>query len=166
MRSNGKIAGEIVKGAVAGAAATWVMTQATTWMYEYEDERAKQRENEVRGDRTAYETAAEKAARLAGVELSNEQRAQGGTAIHWATGIAAGAAYAVLRRRWPATAAAVGLPFGAAFYLVVDELMNPLLGLTPGPQAFPWQAHARGLGGHLVFGLANDLVLDGLDRVA
>lgn len=44
--------------------------------------------------------------------------------------------------------------------------MNPLLGFTPGPRAFPWQAHARGLGGHLAFGLTSDLILDGLDRVA
>ena len=49
---------------------------------------------------------------------------------------------------------------------VIDELMNPVLGFAPGPQVFPWQAHARGLGGHLVFGLTSELVLEGLDRVA
>jgi hypothetical protein len=48
----------------------------------------------------------------------------------------------------------------------IDELMNPPLGLTPGPQAFPWQAHARGFSGHLAFGLTSELVLEGLDRVA
>jgi uncharacterized membrane protein YagU involved in acid resistance len=47
----------------------------------------------------------------------------------------------------------------------MDELMNPLLGFTPGPQAFPWQAHARGLGGHVVFGLATEGVLQVLDRM-
>lgn len=166
MREDGRIGADLVKGAIAGAAATWLMNQATTWMYEREDEQAKQREKAARGDRSAYETAAERAAGAAGVELPEEQRGQAGSAIHWATGIAGGAAYAVLRRRWPSTAAAAGLPFGAGFFLLVDELMNPLLGLTPGPQAFPWQAHARGLGGHLVFGAANELVLEGLDRVA
>jgi uncharacterized membrane protein YagU involved in acid resistance len=74
--------------------------------------------------------------------------------------------YAVLRRRWPATAAGFGLPFGVGLFLTVDELMNPLLGLTPAPPAFPWQTHARGLAGHVVFGVANHLVLRGLDRVA
>ena len=48
----------------------------------------------------------------------------------------------------------------------IDELLNPVLGLTPGPLAFPWQTHARGLGGHLAFGVATELVLEGLDRVA
>lgn len=50
--------------------------------------------------------------------------------------------------------------------LLTDLLLNPVLRLTPGPRAFPWQAHARGLGGHLVFGAATELVLEGLDRVA
>lgn len=166
MRSNGGVASDIVKGAVAGAAATWLMGQATGWMYEREDTEARRREEEARGDRTAYETAAEKAAGMTGVELSKEQRSQAGLAIHWATGIGAGIVYALLRHRAPAVTAANGLAFGTGFYLVVDEVLNPLLGLTPGPQAFPWQAHARGLGGHLAFGATTELVLEGLDRVA
>jgi hypothetical protein len=166
MRRNGGAAADLVKGALAGAAATWLMTQVTAWMYEHESDDAKRRENQARGDRTAYESAAEQAAGLAGVRLSGEQRSHAGTAIHWATGIAAGALYAVLRKRWPASAIAKGLPFGAGFFLLVDELLNPVLGLTPGPQAFPWQTHARGLGGHLAFGATTELVLEGLDRVA
>lgn len=166
MNQDGRVVGDIVKGALAGAAATWLMTQATTWMYEQEPDEAKQRENEARSDRSAYEVAAEKAAAVAGMELSQEQRGQAGLAIHWATGIGAGIVYALLRRRAPAVRAANGLAFGTGFYVVVDEILNPVLGLTPGPQAFPWQAHARGLGGHLAFGATTELVLEGLDRVA
>ena len=40
------------------------------------------------------------------------------------------------------------------------------LGLTPGPRAFPWQAHARGLAGHLVLGLATEGVLQAADLAA
>jgi hypothetical protein len=165
MHGNGGVGSDILKGAVAGAAATWLMGQATTWMYEHEDAKARRREDEARGDRSAYETAAEKAAGFAGVELSKEQRGQAGLAIHWALGIGAGVVYALLRRRAPAVRAANGLAFGTGFYLVVDEVLNPVLGLTPGPEAFPWQAHARGLGGHLAFGATTELVLEGLDCV-
>ena len=166
MKPNGSMAADLVKGAIAGAVATWLMNQATTWMYQYESDQARHRENQARGGRSAYERAAERGAGALGVSLSDEQRAQTGAAIHWTTGIAAGALYGVLRRRWPAAAAANGLPFGTGFFLVVDELANPLLGLTPGPAAFPWQTHARGLGGHVVFGATMELLLDGLDRVA
>ncbi|MGE3507475.1 MAG: hypothetical protein AB7N65_01155 [Vicinamibacterales bacterium] len=57
MRRHGHVFGDMVKGAIAGAAATWMMGQATTWMYEQEGAQAKARENRVRGDRTAYEIA-------------------------------------------------------------------------------------------------------------
>jgi hypothetical protein len=166
MPDNSHIGVDVIKGAIAGAAATWLMGQVTTWLYEHEDRQAREREDRARRGVTAYERAAEKAAELAHVRLSQEERGQVGTAIHWATGIAAGAAYAVLRRRWRGVAAAKGLPFGTAFFLTLDEVVNPLLGLTPGPQAFPWQAHARGLGGHLAFGFTSELILERLDRVA
>ena len=50
-------------------------------------------------------------------------------------------------------------------FVMVDELMNSVLGLTPGPAAFPWQAHARGLVGHVVFGAATDGTLRLLDQL-
>lgn len=53
-----------------------------------------------------------------------------------------------------------GLSFGTGFYLLVDEIGNPALGLTPGPGAFPWQAHARGLVAHLAFGVTTEVVLN------
>lgn len=50
--------------------------------------------------------------------------------------------------------------------LLVDEAATPALGLTPGPTAFPWQTHARGLAGHLAYGVATETALDVLDRAA
>lgn len=165
-RLDQSIAGELAKGAVAGAAATWLMGQVTTWLYEREGEETREREDRARGGKTAYGAAAEKAAGVVGVHLGDGRREQLGKAIHWALGITLVAAYGVMRKRWPATAGLKGLMFGTGVFLVVDELMNPVLGLTPGPRAFPWQAHARGFGGHLAFGAASELVLEGLDRVA
>jgi hypothetical protein len=42
---------------------------------------------------------------------------------------------------------------------------NALLRLTPGPAAFPWQTHARGLAGHLAFGVVADTPLDVAEAV-
>jgi hypothetical protein len=165
MRHNGHVVADLGKGLIAGAVATWLMNQVTTWMYERESEQAMTRENEARGGTTAYENAVDSAADLAGVELSNRQRAVGGTAVHWMTGVGAGAVYAIARRRWPAVTRAGGLPYGIGFFLLMDEFLNPVLGFTPGPLAFPWQTHARGIGGHMAFGVTNELVLDALDRV-
>ena len=156
----------LIKGAIAGAAATWVMNQVTTAIYERERDEVKARENEARGGQTAYASAAHELARVGGVELNREQEATAGTALHWATGIMAGVKYAMLRRYWPAVGAGRGVGYGLAFFLVMDEALNPLLGLTPGPTAFPWQTHARGAAGHLAFGAVNDGLLRVLDQVA
>lgn len=45
----------------------------------------------------------------------------------------------------------------------MDEGAVYALGLTPGPANFPWQTHARGLAGHLVFGAVTDATLSLLE---
>lgn len=152
-------------GALAGAAATWVMGKTTTYLYEHEDRAAREAEDAARGGKTAYGVAAEKLGRALGRKLTEEQRKSGGSALHWGLGMGAGALYGALRPRIPRLDAGQGTAFGTAFFLAVDEGANPGLGLTPGPGAFRWQAHARGLAGHLVFGVVADSVLDAADRL-
>ena len=154
------LAADIVKGAVAGAAATWAMDRVTTFLYARENPGARAREERARNGRTAYGRAAEKAARAVDEELSDEGRKRLGTALHWGVGIGAGALYGVLRRRVPALSWGHGLAYGAGFWLLMDEGVNWALGLTPGPADFPWQTHARGLAGHLVLGTATDAALE------
>ena len=159
------LATDIALGAVAGAAATWLMDLTTTALYEAQPKPVKDRENEARGDKTAYEIAAERGARLFDRTLDKNQRKQAGTAIHWATGIAAGAAYGALRHALPMKIGS-GLAFGTAFWLAVDEGANTLLGLTASPTKFPWQTHARGFAGHTVLGTAVESVFDVVDLVS
>jgi hypothetical protein len=157
---------DVLKGAIAGAVATWVMGKVTGAMYEREDRWVRRAEDDARGGKTSYGAAAEKAARFAGATLDAGQREKAGSAIHWMIGIGAGATYAVLRRRFNAIGRTAGVGFGTAFWALLDEGMVPALGLTPGPLAFPWQTHARGLAGHLTFGTVTDGTLRLLDTVA
>lgn len=165
MRNGNGMVTDIALGAVAGLAATWVMGLVTSYMYEHEDSAAREEEDAARGGRTAYGTAAERAASAAGADLSDEQIQKLGSGIHWVLGMGAGAAYGALRHRLPAADAAQGLAFGTAFWGLIDEGANTALRLTPGPTAFPWQTHARGLAGHLVFGLVTETILDAADRI-
>lgn len=166
MRHENRLMSDLAMGAVAGAFATWVMGKATAYLYEHESREGREREDEARDGDTAYGAAARKGADLLDAEISDDEKARYGSMIHWALGIGAGAVYAALRRQVPAAGAANGLVFGTAFWALIDEAANPALGLTPGPTAFPWQTHARGLAGHLVFGVAADTTLRALDRVA
>ncbi len=154
------------RGALAGALASKVMGRVTTYMYEHQDEKATEREESVRGGKASFEVAAEKAARLFGRELDEDQRKRLGGVMSWALAIGAGTVYGIVRRRLPASKRGMGLLFGTAFFLLVDEGMNTLFRFTPPPRAFPWQAHARGLLGHLTYGLAAELQLRATDAAA
>ncbi|MGQ0561115.1 MAG: DUF1440 domain-containing protein [Gemmatimonadota bacterium] len=155
---------DVATGAAAGGAATWLMGRATTVMYDREDAAAHAREERVRQGKDAYVRAADKLAAAAGRTLTERQEKKLGAGLHWAFGIGMGALYGWLRHRRPEASAGYGLLFGAAFFLLVDEGANTALGITPPPNRFPWQAHARGLVGHLVYGAAAESLLRGADR--
>lgn len=163
MTKRQSLVADVIDGAIAGAVATWMMGKTTTVLYERENEAARQREDQARHGKTAYGIAAEKGAALIGKQLTDDQRKRYGERIHWALGIGAGAVYGALRPRSPVLSAAGGLLFGTAFFLLMDEGANTALRLTPPPNAFPWQAHARGLAGHLVFGGVANATLAALE---
>ena len=140
---------ELAKGAVAGAVATAAMDIATRLLREREAPETRRREQRAGGVMAAETTAKPAPAR----------------ALHWALGIGAGALYAALRPRFAGFDIGRGLGFGTGFWLVVDEAVTPLLGLSASPGAFPWQTHVRGFAGHLIFGTITDSTLDALDRV-
>ncbi len=149
----------LVKGALAGVAATWLMDRVTTYLYENESKAAREKEDSARGDRTAYEIAADKTADAVGISLSDDERKKAGNSIHWALGATAGIVYATMKRDPRTIAPLAGIGFGTLFWAVMDEAVTPALGLTPGPEAFPLQTHARGLAGHAVLGATIDASL-------
>lgn len=156
---------DLLSGVLAGATGSWLMGKTTSFLYAQEDPAAREREESARGGRTAYAHAAERGARLAGVHLAPDESEEAGRALHWMVGVAAGVGYGMLRRRLASRSLGMGLAYGAAFFLIVDEIGNAALGLTPGPRAFPWQAHARGLAGHLALGLGMELTLRTVDAM-
>ena len=166
MRRKTSMPKELLKGAIAGAVATWALDLVTTWMYQREPARARQQEDRARHGLTAYEAAAERVGHLLGRQLTKDERRRLGLAIHWLLGIGAGAAYGALGRRIPGVRRGGGGAFGTAFWATVDEALVSLLGLTPPPKAFPWETHARGFTGHVAFGIVADRTLRILDAVA
>ncbi len=83
---------------------------------------------------------------------------------HWAVGIKAGIVYSLFKRQNRKVATGHGLLFGAAFSALFDEGLTSLVGLAEPPQKYQWQAHARGLFGHLVYGVIADTVFNLLEH--
>jgi hypothetical protein len=107
--------------------------------------------------RIAYE-------KLRGEEPSRERGAQLGWTVHWGYGLAVGGLFGLLERRLPVDGLSAGLGYGAALWLLGDELAVPMLGLSKGPTAHPPRVHAQALGAHLVYGLATGAALSALER--
>ncbi len=68
-----------------------------------------------------------------------------GTAVHYAFGGTVGAWYAVTGEHLPMIRAAHGTAFGSAVWIVADEMIMPLLGLSRGPRQMPLGIHAFAL---------------------
>jgi uncharacterized membrane protein YagU involved in acid resistance len=47
-----------------------------------------------------------------------------------------------------------GIATGLTLFVIVDEGLNPIIGSSAPPQAYPVVSHVRGFVGHLAYGLA------------
>lgn len=155
--------GWLVRGGVAGAVAWWAMDQTLTCIYDRQSAAVRHRESRARGGVPALEVLAARLAAVSGRPLRPHERAVGGTMLQWGMGVGAGVVYAAKRQHLPGRGVRRGLLYGAAFSLIVDEGVTPLLGLASGPRPFPWQTHARGLVGHLVYGAVAEVLLEALE---
>lgn len=157
--------GKVASGAVAGAAAWWAMDQVLSYLYDHEGEEVQRVESEARRGVPALEVMGESIATLAGTSLSVEERMRAGTVLQWVIGVGTGVLYGAVRDRMPGSGISRGLLYGAAVSLLFDEGAIPLLGFAPGPDAFPWQTHARGFIGHLAYGAVAESVMAEFDRI-
>lgn len=162
----GSVLKELVKGAIAGAVSVWMMDRVTWHMYRAEEPEAhrKEKEAQIEGKYVAH-VAAGKLVDALGLDLSAKQQHHTGTGVHYFLGVAPGALYAVYRHRIKGLDAGRGLLYGLGLFIVMDEIVAPLAGLSSGPAAYPWQAHARGLAGHLTVGAVTDTIVGLLDEV-
>jgi hypothetical protein len=93
-----------------------------------------------------------------GHKLTASEKKIAGTAVHYVLGTGVGGLYGVAAEIAPNVTAGAGLPFGALFWLVVDEGAVPLLGLSKGPMAYPLSIHAYALSSHFVYGVTAEVI--------
>ena len=91
-------------------------------------------------------------------KLTPGEKKIAGTAVHYLLGTGVGGLYGAAAELAPNVTTGGGLPFGAVFWLVVDEGAVPLLGLSQGPMAYPLSVHGYALSSHFVYGLTVEMV--------
>lgn len=137
-------------GVVAALVATWVMDHFSSFVYARQSKASRDREEALRTEMPPA-VLAKKAARFVGRELGKDQANRYGVAIHWGFGALWGPVVAV-GSRYVLGALPLGILTGLLVWLVVDEGMNTLLGLTPSAWEFPASAHFRSFANHVVYG--------------
>jgi hypothetical protein len=149
--------GDALRGAVAGAAATWAMDQVTTLLYmtqapEVTEQEAAARRN-GKGSVTNFVDLVE--ART-GLRVPEQRRPMVEQLVHYGLGVLPGALYGMLRRIVPAARARAGVLYGLSLFAANDEYLNTRLGLAGPPGAYPPETHFRGFAGHAVLGAATE----------
>ena len=91
-------------------------------------------------------------------KLTKDEKKIVDPAMHYAMGAASGMMFGVAAEIEPMATIGAGLPFGAAVWLVADDVVIPALGLSKPVTEFPLTTHLYGLSSHLVYGLATNLV--------
>jgi len=149
--------GDAIRGAIAGAAATWAMDKVTTAMYEVQPAEVTEREAAARPNgKSSVSNLVDKVEAQTGITVPPARRSLVENAVHYALGVAPGAVYGVLRRRVPFARAGRGLIYGVVLFLVNDEYANTRLGLAGPVDAYPPETHLRGFAGHAVLGVATE----------
>jgi uncharacterized membrane protein YagU involved in acid resistance len=141
---------DVLIGGVAGVVGTMAMPLVTKFMYKFEAEEKKKLEEKLRPE-PPFKTMTKKIAEGVNASPSKDTLQKLSMGMHWGYGVAWGAAYGALRKKYPFLSKFGGLPFGVLFFLIGDELVNTAFKITPPPQKFPVDAHVRGLAGHLAF---------------
>src|ERR1044072_6955310 len=91
-------------------------------------------------------------------ELTDSEKEVAGPAVHYAFGTATGAVYGAMAEVLPDVTLGAGLPFGAAVWLLADEVTVPLVGLSKSPTEYPISKHSFSRASHFVYGRTTEAV--------
>ncbi|MBA2580078.1 MAG: hypothetical protein H0V03_04420 [Thermoleophilaceae bacterium] len=136
--------GAAVRGVVAGAAGTALMTAAQTAYYKYTGSESSSTPAEV-GERVIEGVLQRE------VPVSEDALNQG---MHWAYGTSMGVPFGIVAgsRREPASVLGSGIAFGIAAW-GASQVELPAMKLAPPPWEYSASSLATDVGFHLVYGL-------------
>lgn len=158
------IALDVIIGCAAGIIATRTTDHVQKILWNLTPSSERRQEPKTR-DGSSAKSAARLLMEQAGQEPSEDNLVRGKKAIHYGLGLMWGPLYCLLRRGSGMTPAGAGITSGAVLSVVVDESINPLLGISPPSRTFPTSAHLRGFATHLAWGLTAAVAAETLHQL-
>lgn len=153
----------VIKGAVAGLVgglvASFVMTQFQTLLTAIAEGDKKSKKKSGGEDEPANVKVAKKISdSVFDHKLTKSEKEPAGEAVHYAMGATSGLMYGVASEITPMATLGSGLPFGAAVWVIADDVVVPALGFSKPATEYPLSTHAYALSSHLVYGLTTEVV--------
>jgi putative membrane protein len=146
-RSNGNEGcASMAAGALGGLLGSWVMNQ-----FQGVVKRAKKNGREE--EPATVQTAEMVSDAVLDRPLSSEEKQVAGPAVHYVFGALVGAVYGGLAETAPRATMCAGMGYGAAVWLLADEVAVPAAGLSRSPLKTSAVKHLEALASHLVYGL-------------
>ncbi len=156
---------DVVKGAVAGLVgglvASFVMSEFQAFLSSLSEEEKKPK-NKKEDEPANVKTAEAISENVFEHKLKKSEKEPAGEAVHYAMGATSGLIYGIASEIAPVSTVGLGIPFGAAVWLIADDVVVPALGLAKSATEYSLSTHAYALSSHLVYGLTTDLVRRGV----
>ncbi len=156
-------------GAVSGLAGSWLMLRfiedlGPRLLEDLKSERdheadraeaqARARRGEVEPDSVTMQAADAFATKATGGRhLTHDERAKGGTVVHYVFGALMGVAYGVTAEVWELPTVGWGGAFGTVLWLTTDMVSVPAVGFAKWPDEEPAAAHLTHWMAHMVYGV-------------
>lgn len=166
------ISRNLLFGAVAGAAATYVMTQFQNKASPFVQKLEKNSPSESHSEPATTRIAEKVYSSLRHSELPENQKERAGTLAHYTFGIVMGLGFGALSGWLPSLPSLLKMPFGRGIlfgslvWLFADELGTAAAKLAPPPWKVSKSLHAYALVSHLVYGVALSGIYTAEERMA
>lgn len=151
-------------GMLAGLFATKVTDRAQRALWKATP--ASEKDEEPNVESSSAQSAASLLCRHFGIEPTERELRILKNAVHYGLGAGWGSLYGLMRRYSGMTPIGAGFATGASLSLIIDEALNPALGITPPSRAYPVSSHVRGFMTHLVYGFSIALAAEAFHRTA
>lgn len=148
----------VMLGIAGGLAGSWVMNRSQEAMAKVSKPAANGSGEQPPAEPATIRTADKLAETVTGTPLPENKKKLADPVVHYAFGALVGGIYGGLISKAPLITLGAGTLYGAAVWLLADEIAVPALGLSGPPRQYPVSKHLQALGAHLAYGLAAESV--------
>ena len=145
----------MLAGAIGGLAASWIMPH---FQFLLAHALGHAHPHEGQDEDATVKTAQKISMAVKRHGLSAEGKKTAGPLVHYAYGTGIGALYGGLAQRYKTTTSGFGSAYGAAAWVLGDEVAVPVLGLGKKPGETPASQHFQALAAHVVYGVTLESV--------